>query len=109
MEFLMGDFPEGSQFAGEKVLVPDADEDGNWDADDLKELGLQPGSLEAKKAWLAIEAKSLTDGQYNGSPLRDGSHPGDGDFSFLEDKLVWYNGYSSEVAKKIAGKIAAGK
>ena len=91
-----------------KVLPPKVrDHDGNGyvDGADLKIAGYSPGSLGAKKAWLMVEAKAMQDGSYQGHPLRPGVHAGDGDFQFLVDKLVWYNGTSYPSAVKIAAKI----
>lgn len=83
-----------------------------------------PGSIKAKKLWLQIEDQATSHeailkakkagydqayGWYKGAPLIKGVHAGDHDFLFLKDKLMTYNGYSEEIANKIAGKIACGK
>jgi len=43
-------------------------------------------------------------GMYQGKPLVPGSGAGQGDFSLLKDRLIWHQGYSPEVATKIAAK-----
>jgi hypothetical protein len=94
----------------------DTDKDGEITGADIP---FPPGSIEAKKAWMQIEnlahspanvAKCKTlgyedgRGMYAGRPLVPGAGPGQGDFQFLVDKLIWYNGEAPEVATKIAAK-----
>lgn len=83
-------------------------------------VGLEPGSVEAKKAWAAIDAKAHSPesimkaksmgwykatGLYQGKPLVKGPGEGHGDYNFLVDKLIYDRGYSPEIANKIAAKI----
>lgn len=100
----------------------------NWSATDTNQDGtingpdipFEPGSVEAKKAWMRVEAEAHSSenvqkcralgyeegrGMYEGKPLRPGANMGDGDHQMLVDKLVYYNGYSPGIASKIAGKI----
>jgi hypothetical protein len=89
----------------EPPKVRDHNGDGHVDGQDLKLAGYAPGSLGAKKAWFILEAKAVKAGYYQGHPLQPGFHPGDGDFQFLVDKLIWHNGLSYPSAVKIAAKI----
>lgn len=87
---------------------------------DGRDIPFEPGSVDAKVAWQKIEAlghspdaivkaremgyKDAT-GIYGGKPLVPGVGGGQGDFYQLVDKLVYYHGYSPEVAMKIAAKV----
>jgi len=79
------------------------------DGDSLvNECPHKPGSPEAKAWWNHAEKLVKQTGRYQGKALIPGeSGPDQGDFNFLVDRLQIYNGYSEDIAKKIAGKIAA--
>ena len=98
----------------------DSNNNGHFDGGDIQ---VEPGSVEAKKVWkqISIEAHSPENiskakqlhpnatGLYMGKPLVPGvAGPGQADFQFMVDKLIYHDGYSPEVANKIAGKIASG-
>ena len=83
------------------------------------DIPFEPGSLEAKKAWMQVEAQAHSPtnvakckalgyedgrGMYEGRPLVPGSGPGQGDFKLLQDRLVYHQGYDPEVASQIAAK-----
>lgn len=97
--------------------------------DDLSKLfmGIQPGSLEAKKLWAGIDAdahseanvkaaKAMTGsekaaGMFQGKPLipgslGDGAHP-QGDYAFLKSKLMYDRGYDELTANRICSSIKA--
>lgn len=96
------------------------DADHNGVVDNIDGTGqIQPGSEGAKKIWQQIDkdahsaenmakAKALTGqegakGMFMGKALVPGhAGPNEGDFNFFVNKLVWNDGYSPEVAKKIA-------
>ena len=82
-----------------------------------------PGSVEAKKLWVQIDAQAHSpeavkaaktlnpkaEGMYLVKPLVPGeAGAGQGDFKFMVDKLVYHDGHSVSVAKRIAGKQAIG-
>ena len=90
------------------------------DSIDGTDIPFEPGSLAAKKAWKEIaaiakspdaiaQAKALgydnATGMYKGKVLAPGAGPGEGDFDFLRDKLIYDGGHSPEVATKIAVAI----
>lgn len=96
--------------------LEDSNGDGVIDGNDIP---FEPGSIEAKKAWMKIEAEAHSSeniskskalgyengrGMYKGKPLVPGSGPGQGDFDLLRDRLIWRQGYAPEVATKIAAK-----
>jgi hypothetical protein len=85
------------------------------------DIPYEPGTLEAKQAWMKIEqlahspamiakAKALgidhPVGMYMGKPLVPGeAGPGQSDFQMLKDRLIYYDGYSPDVATKIAARV----
>ena len=91
--------------AGKSLVISDSNHDDVVDGQDLQAMGLQPGSVKAKVAWEILEAKALATKSYAGHPLQPGTHPGDGDFQFLVDRLHWYRGLSIESATKIAASV----
>lgn len=91
--------------AAKAQVIVDINHDGVIDGQDLQAMGLQPGSVKAKVAWEIIEAKALASKSYAGKPLQPGPHAGDGDFSFLVDRLVWHRGLPRENAIKIAASV----
>jgi len=86
------------------------------------DIPFEPGSIAAKKAWSQVEQlahspENVTKckalgyekgaGMYNNKPLVPGvAGPGQADFKFLVDKLIYHDGLEPTVASKIAGKIA---
>jgi L-rhamnose isomerase len=111
---LLGKFFEA---APQGEWVPeDYTSDGEITAEDIP---FEPGSLEAQKAWIKIEAiahspasiskaKALgyedARGWYGDGPLVPGAGPGHRDYQFLIDKLVYKYGYDPAIAQKVAGK-----
>ena len=91
--------------AGKSLVISDSDHNGVIDGQDLQAMGLQPGSVKAKVAWEILEAKALATKSYAGHPLQPGTHPGDGDFQFLVDRLVSHRGLPRENAIKIAASV----
>jgi hypothetical protein len=110
------------------IIGTENPEPGSWDPADSnqdgvvdgKDIPFPPGSLEAKKAWLQIEAEAKSPesvayaksrgyedahGWYRDGPLRKGSHAGDSDYELLVDRLVFHDGHDPGAAVKIAGRV----
>jgi hypothetical protein len=72
---------------------------------DIQALGgVEPGSLEAKKALKGWCQHIKDQGTFLGKPLQPGAHPGDGDFDFLRYRVYMQTG-NWELAGKVAGKV----
>jgi hypothetical protein len=90
------------------------------DADGDNPITAEPGSAQAKLQWNDVwnkahspdaiaKGKELNPdaiGIYKGKPLVPGAGPGQGDMQLFKDKLMYCNGFSPEVANKIAAKKA---
>lgn len=97
----------------------DLNHDGLINVQDL--MLVQPGSAKAKQIWEQVDKQAHSEesilqakklGHENAKGLFEGKAlvPGEsgidqGDFNFLVQKLHWYNGYSLDVAQKIAAKV----
>lgn len=122
---------QGGQMLDFGKLLSSSDSSGhegdNWEPRDNDgdgfitgaDIPFEPGSLAAKKAWAKIEAEAHSPanvqkckalgyedgrGMYQGKVLVPGSGSGHGDFILLKHRLIYSQGYSPEVATKIAAR-----
>jgi hypothetical protein len=87
---------DGSAHYGDVSYHPDNTQDI------MQVLPFKAGSQAAKIWWKHVQDEANSSHMYHGKPLQKGPHSGDGDFDFMVDKLQVAQGYSHDVAVRIA-------